>query len=79
MTVISISAFGTIPWNGKSFVGDTPTTTDILGPFYRPGAPFVSNLISSSSKGTPLNLTGTILQNDGKNPIVQRVSRNLAL
>lgn len=33
LMAISVSAFGAIHWNGKSFVGDTPTTTDILGPF----------------------------------------------
>jgi len=69
LTILSISAFGAIQWNGKSFVGDTPTTTDILGPFYRPGAPIKSNLIPTGSKGTPLNLAGTIFQNDGKTPL----------
>lgn len=58
-----------IQWNGKSYVGDTPTTTDILGPFYRPGAPLLNNLIPAGSKGTPLNLAGTIFQNDGKTPL----------
>lgn len=69
LMAISVSAFGAIHWNGKSFVGDTPTTTDILGPFYRPGAPLRSNIIPSGSKGTPLNLNGTIFQHDGKTPL----------
>lgn len=69
LTALSISAFGTIQWNGKSFVGDSPTTTDILGPFYRPGAPMRTNLIPSSSKGSPLNLKGIIFKDDGKTPL----------
>ncbi|MBK7438611.1 MAG: hypothetical protein IPI77_18080 [Saprospiraceae bacterium] len=51
MSVLSISAFGSLNYNGKSFVGDTSTTTDILGPFYRPGAPLKTNLILPNSKG----------------------------
>ncbi|HZY81341.1 MAG TPA: catechol 1,2-dioxygenase [Cyclobacteriaceae bacterium] len=69
MTVISISAFGALNWNGKSFEGDTPTTTDILGPFYRPGAPLKTNLRLAGSKGTPIVLKGKILKEDGKTPI----------
>ena len=38
LTAFSIATIGSIHWNGKSFVGDNTTTTDILGPFYRPGA-----------------------------------------
>ena len=65
---ISVSAFGAIHWNGKSFVGDSPTTTDILGPFYRPGAPMRSDIIAPNSKGSPMNLSGTIFKEDGKTP-----------
>ena len=66
LTVISVSAFGGLNWNGKSFEGNTPTTTDILGPFYRPGAPLRSNIIPAGSTGIPLNLGGTIFKDDGK-------------
>ena len=69
LTALSISAFGAIHWNGKSFVGDSPTTTDILGPFYRPGAPMRSNIIPPNSKGSPMNLSGTIFKEDGKTPL----------
>lgn len=62
----SMSAFGFTEWNGKNFTGNTPTTTDILGPFYRPGAPFRSNIIPAGSTGIPLNLRGTIFKDDGK-------------
>jgi len=69
LTVLSISAFGSLNWNGKSFEGDTPTTTDILGPFYRPGAPLRTNLRLANSNGTPIVLRGNIFKGDGKTPI----------
>ncbi len=69
LTAFSIAAFGTVHWNGKSFIGNNPTTTDILGPFYRPGSPMRSNLIPPGSKGEPLHLSGTILQQDGQTPL----------
>ena len=69
LTVISVSAFGALNWNGKNFVGDTPTTTDILGPFYRSGAPMRTNLRLPNSKATPIILKGQVLKEDGKTPI----------
>jgi catechol 1,2-dioxygenase len=69
LTAFSIAAFGAIHWTGKSFVGETPTTTDILGPFYRPGAPLRGNIVPTGSSGDLMNLTGTIFQKDGKSPM----------
>ena len=69
LTAFSISAFGAIHWNGKSFAGDTVTTTDILGPFYRPGSPMRSNLIPAGSTAEEMHLGGTIFQKDGKTPM----------
>ncbi|HRI23428.1 MAG TPA: hypothetical protein PLZ45_02075 [Ferruginibacter sp.] len=69
LTALSISVFGGLNWNGKSFEGNNPTTTDILGPFYRPGAPLRSNLRLPGSNGTPIILKGNIFREDGKTPI----------
>ena len=69
LTVISVSAFGALNWNGKNFEGDTPTTTDILGPFYRPGSPLRTNLRLSNSMGTPIVLKGYIFKEDAKTPV----------
>jgi len=69
LTALSISVFGGLNWNGKSFEGDTPTTTDILGPFYRPGAPLRTNLRLPASHGAPIVLKGSIFKEDGKTPI----------
>lgn len=64
-----IGVFGNIAWTGKGFIGDTPTTTDILGPLYRPGAPLRKNLNPKDFKGEVLHLSGTIYKEDGKTPV----------
>ncbi len=69
LTALSVSVFGAVQWNGTSFVGDSPTTTDILGPFYRPNAPMRSNLIPANSMGKPVNLSGIIFKDDGRTPV----------
>jgi protocatechuate 3,4-dioxygenase beta subunit len=69
LTAISISVFGSLNWNGTSFEGDTPTTTDILGPFYRPGSPLRTNLRLPGSNGTPIILKGNIFKEYGKSPV----------
>jgi protocatechuate 3,4-dioxygenase beta subunit len=67
--VLGIGVFGNIAWTGRGFVGDTPTTTDILGPLYRPGAPPRENLNPKDFKGEVLHLSGTIFKEDGKTPM----------
>jgi protocatechuate 3,4-dioxygenase beta subunit len=69
LTVLSISAFGTLNWNGTGFEADSPTTTDILGPFYRPNAPIRTNLIRPGAKAKELLLKGVVLKEDGKTPV----------
>ena len=68
MVVLSISVFGKIRWNGTSFVGTDPTTADILGPYYRPGAPIRTDLLQPGDKGDIIRFTGTIFGKDGKTP-----------
>jgi catechol 1,2-dioxygenase len=69
LTAFSVAALGTVQWNGTTFVGDTVTTTDILGPYYRPGSPMRSDLIPKGSKGEVMYLTGTVFQKDGRSPL----------
>jgi protocatechuate 3,4-dioxygenase beta subunit len=64
-----IGVFGNIVSANNGFIGDTPTTTDVLGPFYRPGAPFRQNLNPKDFKGEILHLSGTIFKEDGKTPV----------
>ena len=68
LTAFGMAAFGAINWNGKSFEGDTATTSDILGPFYRPGSPMRSNIIPAESTGEVMHLRGIIFKEDGKTP-----------
>jgi catechol 1,2-dioxygenase len=69
LTALSVSMFGAVQWNGVSFVGNNPTTTDILGPFYRPNAPMRSNLVPANSAGKRVSLSGIIFKDDGKTPL----------
>ena len=65
LVAMSMTAFGSISWNGKEFVGSTPTTSDILGPFYRPGSPLRTNLIPPNSNMPIMELSGTIYDENG--------------
>lgn len=69
LTAFCIAAYGSLNWNGKSFEGDSITTTDILGPFYRPGAPMRSNLVPAGSTAAIMHLKGTVFGTDGKTPL----------
>lgn len=63
-----VSVFGNISWKDGKFVGDTPTTTDILGPFYRPNSPIRVDINPKEFKGERLHLSGIIFKEDGKTP-----------
>ena len=69
LTAFSVVAYGSIHWNGKSFEGDSMTTSDILGPYYRPGAPMRSNLVPAGSTAAVMHLSGTIFSTNGKTPL----------
>ena len=68
LTAIAFSATGFIRFNGKYFEGDCETTTDILGPFYRPDSPVRSNLVIPGDSGLLVELSGTIKHNDCVTP-----------
>lgn len=68
-TAVATSVFGSIRWSNNHFIGDTPTTTDILGPYYRPGAPFRTNINPPGFSGELLHFSGTVLNKDGKTPV----------
>ena len=69
LLAFSIGVFGKIKWDGKAYVGEDPTTTDILGPFYRPGAPIRTDLVQTGTKGEILHFSGAVLGKDGKTPV----------
>lgn len=68
LTAVAFSASGFIRFNGKYFEGDCETTTDILGPFYRPDSPVRTNLVMPGDSGLLVELSGTIKHNDCVTP-----------
>src|SRR5215211_5264817 len=69
LLALSVGVFGKIIWDGEKYVGTDPTTTDILGPFYRPGAPFKTDLVQAGTKGELLHFSGIVFDKDGKTPV----------
>src|SRR5689334_22203660 len=65
---ISVGVFGSIHWLSDHFIGDTPTTTDILGPFYRPNAPMRININPAGYSGSVFHLSGTVFKADATSP-----------
>jgi catechol 1,2-dioxygenase len=61
---VAVSAYGFISFDGNSYVGDCETTTDILGPFYRPGSPVRNNLVIKGESDDPIELSGIIRHKD---------------
>jgi hypothetical protein len=61
---VAVSAYGFIRFDGNHFVGDCETTTDILGPFYRPNSPLRNNLIVNGQPGNLIELSGIIRHKD---------------
>src|SRR5215217_7279958 len=68
LAVAGLGVFRNISWGRTGFVGSSPTATDILGPFYRPNAPFRTNLNPTGFDGRALHLSGAITK-DGKTPV----------
>ena len=64
--VVAVSASGFIRFNGNNFEGDCETTTDILGPFYRPDAPIRTNIRIANAKGQLVVVSGQIKHKDCK-------------
>ncbi len=67
LSAASVAVFG----SAKLYAApsSSPTTSDVLGPFYRPGAPLRSNLIPPGVKGNLLTVKGTIFHDDGQTPL----------
>ena len=68
LCAMAVSTSGFIRFNGKNYEGDCETTSDILGPFYRPNSPLRNNLVVKDMPGQLVELAGTIRHNDCKTP-----------
>jgi catechol 1,2-dioxygenase len=68
MFAVGIGIFGNINWSIDKYITNSQTTTDILGPFYRPGAPERININPSNYLGKIFHVSGTIFKDDGITP-----------
>lgn len=68
LSAVALSTTGFIKFNGKSYNGDCETTTDILGPFYRPDSPERNNLVITGTLGDIVELSGIVKHKDCKTP-----------
>ncbi len=66
LTAMAVSAAGFIRFNGTNYEGDCETTTDILGPYYRPNAPVRSDMRIKNDVGTLVELSGQVKHKDCK-------------
>ncbi|HSF46310.1 MAG TPA: hypothetical protein VLA58_09880 [Chitinophagaceae bacterium] len=68
-TAMAVTTHGYVKFNGENFEGDCATTTDILGPFYRPEAPVRTNMLVKGTTGQVVLLKGKIKQKDCTTPL----------
>jgi catechol 1,2-dioxygenase len=68
LSLVAVSTSGFIRFNGDHYIGNCETTTDILGPFYRPGSPIRKNLVIQGVEGSIVELGGVVKHNDCKTP-----------
>ena len=69
LTAMAVSAVGFIRFNGTNYEGDCETTTDILGPYYRPNAPVRSDMRIKNDVGQLVELSGLVKHKDCKTPL----------
>jgi len=60
LCAIAFSTPGFIRFNGERYEGDCETTSDILGPFYRPNSPVRTNLVTKDTPGQLVELSGIL-------------------
>jgi catechol 1,2-dioxygenase len=68
LSAIAVSTTGFIQYDGSKYVGDCETTSDILGPFYRPNSPIRTNFVEKGTKGQLIELLGKVKHNDCTTP-----------
>ena len=70
LTIFGMSVLGTVvKASDGNYSGDCATTSDILGPFYRPDAPLRSDLTHAALKGTRITIKGNVYAGDCKTPL----------
>lgn len=69
LSAMAVTTHGYVKFNGENFEGDCATTTDILGPFYRPEAPVRSNMMVKGTTGQVIMLKGKVKHKDCTTPL----------
>lgn len=69
---VSAAGFTKLAANGQT-TGTSPTTSDMLGPYFREGAPITNDLSYPKMKGEPLKVVGQLFQADGKTTIPNKI------
>jgi len=67
-SAVAISTTGFIRFDGKQYSGDCETTSDILGPYYRPNSPVRNNLRRKGDSSELVELSGYIRHSDCSTP-----------
>src|SRR5580693_5684631 len=65
---IAVSTSGSIRFDGEKYIGDCETTTDIIGPYYRPDSPVRNNFVIKGEPGILVELSGIVKHNDCATP-----------
>jgi catechol 1,2-dioxygenase len=68
LSALAVSTTGFIQFNGEFYEGDCETTTDVLGPFYRPNSPLRKNLVIEGAPGDKIELSGIVRHKDCQAP-----------
>ena len=68
LSAVAVTTSGFLTFNGSRYIGDCETTTDILGPYYRPGSPVRNSLVIPGEDGQRIELTGTVRHKDCTTP-----------
>jgi len=69
IVAVGLSVFGTVIFRNGVYTGDCKTTSDMLGPYYRPGAPFTNDLTWSGQNGEPILVKGKVYADDCITPL----------
>jgi protocatechuate 3,4-dioxygenase beta subunit len=68
LCAVAVSTSGFVTFDGTRYTGDCETTTDILGPFYRPDSPVRNNFVPKGGTDNLIELSGTIKHKDCTTP-----------
>lgn len=64
LSAVAVTTTGFIKFDGATYVSDCETTSDILGPYFRPDSPMRSNLMVEGMPGNLVELSGIVRHKD---------------